>query len=467
MKTIFLLLSLFIMNDVFADEVKIEINPVKPVAGEMFQAVFHIYSDADEEPVINFSPYRVEVVGKNNYGVKTSTTWINGKFSSSRELTIVYDLAANEPGVAGLRDINVQIGSSNLKHPAISLNILKEPEVAADVFVMAEVPKKTLFLGEGIVVRYYLYSKVSVSNLDIKKYPKLNNFLKRFLQEPERSERVTVDGELYLRTQIYGAKLFPEKTGELRIDPLQLSATVLTSRAGDPFGSFGLGRESRVKTVSSESIKVDVVPLPDEGKTSGFTGLVGKHDFELQLNNSRLIVNEPLEVKLSVAGGGALENMEAPTILKHPDLEEFESNGDLKIQNADQATKIFEYTFLPKANLNMPAMTITLTYFDPDTMKYVPVQLSVPEIVVAGTSQAVKKELKNRDEKTENKSTPLMPSTPEKLSGPVLDSMGSWKNFFKSKFLLSASDKPAPSKKFFNVRRLSMTSFVSSGRKEL
>jgi hypothetical protein len=431
MKMILLLLSLVLINGVFADEVKVEINPIKPVAGEMFQAVFHIYSDADEEPVINFSPYRLEVVGKNNYGVKTSTTWINGKFSSSRELTIVYDLAANEPGMAGLRDINVQIGSTTMKHPAITVNILKEPEVAADVFVMAEVPKKTLFLGEGIVVRYYLYSKVSVSNLDIKKYPKLNNFLKRFLQEPERSERVTVDGQLYLRTQIYGAKLFPEKMGELRIDPLQLSATVITSRSGDPFGSFGLGRESRVKTVSSESIKVDVIPLPEDGKTSGFTGLVGKHDFELQLNNSRLIVNEPLEVKLTVAGGGALENMEAPTILKHQDLEEFESNGDLKIQNADQATKIFEYTFLPKANLNLPATTMTLTYFDPDTMKYVPVQLSVPEIVVAGSSQSVKKEFKKTEEKTKEKSSSIVSSAPDRLSGPVLDSMSSWKHFLK------------------------------------
>ncbi len=427
MKVLIFIILILGIQFAHSDDVKIEINPTKPVAGEMFQAIFRVYTDADEEPVINFSSYQIEVVGKNNYGVKTSTVYMNGKFSTSRELTIIYDLSGSRPGVAGLRDITVQVGSKTLRHPSLNFTILKEPEVAADVFVMADVPKKTIFLGEGIVVRYYLYSKVPVSNLDIKKYPKLNNFLKRFLQEPDRSERVTVDGQLYIRTQIYGAKLFAEKIGELKIDPLHLSATVMTSRSGDPFGSFGFGREARVKSVSSDSIKVEVRPLPEEGKTADFTGLVGKHDFELNINSSRLIVNEPLEVKLTVTGGGALENMEAPTILKQEYLEEFESNGDLKIMSADQATKVFDYTFLPKDNFTIPASSLTLTYFDPDSMKYVPVQLAINEIVVAGAGQKeIKEPVKTEIDKETNITIPQIPSS---LSGPLLEGAQSWKSY--------------------------------------
>lgn len=429
MKILFLIMVLLAMPCAWADEVKIELNPTKPVAGEMFQAIFRIFTDADTEPVINFSPFRVEVVGKNNYGVKTSTVFMNGKFSTSREVTIVYDLAASQPGIAGLRDINVQVGSKTLRHPSITVTVLKEPEVAADVFVMAEVPKKTVFVGEGIVVRYFLYSKVPVTNLDIKKYPKLNSFLKRFLQEPDRSERVTVDGQLYIRTQIYGAKLFPEKMGELKVDPLHLSATVMISRGNDPFGTFGMSRESKVKSVSSDTVKIEVRPLPEEGKDANFTGLIGKHDFDLHVNSSRLIVNEPLEVKLTVTGGGALENMEAPTIFKNDNLEEFESNGDLKVMDADQATKVFDYTFLPKANITVPASTLTLTYFDPDTMRYVPVQLPIAELVVAGGNQAAKNETV-KDQPEENKpETISMPNIPTSLAGPILEGAKSWKSY--------------------------------------
>ncbi len=429
MRYIFLILAFIWMNSVHADSVKVELNPAKPVAGEMFQAVFRIFTDADAEPVINFSPYKVEVVGKNNYGIKTSTVWINGKFTTSREMTIVYELAAGEAGIAGLRDINVQVGGKTIRSPSLTFTVLKEPEVAADVFVMAEVPKKSIFLGEGIIVRYFLYSKIQVSNLDIKRYPKLNNFLKRFLQEPDRAERVNVDGQLYIRTQIYGAKLFPEKIGELKVDALQLTATVVSGNSNDPFGSFGMNRQTRLKTIESDSVKIEVKPLPEAGKTAAFTGMVGKHNFDLQINSSRFIVNEPLEVKLTVSGGGALENMEAPAILKHPDLEEFESNGDLKIQDADQATKVFDYTFLPKANFSLPATTLTLTYFDPDSERYVAVQLPVSEIVVAGAVPGQKRESKKNEPDSPSTQSVNVPKVPESLALPILEGSKSWRTW--------------------------------------
>lgn len=415
----------------WADELKVEINPPKPVAGEVFQAYFRIFTDADEEPVINFSPSSLEVVGKSNQGISTRTIYANGKLTVTREMTFVYDLVANRPGFAALRDITVQIGSRTLRHPMVNLNVLKEPEVMPEVFVMADVPKKSVFLGEGFTVRYYLYSKVPLNNADVKKYPKLNNFLKRFLSEPDRSERVSVDGQIYLRNLIYAAKVFPEKVGELKIDGLELSATFMVSRPGDPFGNLGFNRDLKTRTLTSETVKVEVKPLPEEGKPAHFTGLVGKHDFDIQFGNTRLIVNEPLEVKLTITGGGALENLEAPTLLKHPALEEFESNGDLKIMDANQATKVFDYTFLAKENLKLPASQITLSYFDPDQMKYVPVHLSIPEIVVAGAGAQVPKTQTPAPEAEPEpsvKKTPT-PVVPLELAAPVTKELKSWKSW--------------------------------------
>jgi hypothetical protein len=397
MKLISLILMLMTSLSLWANEVKIEINPKKPVAGEVFQAYFRIFTDIDDEPAINFSPANIEVVGKSNQGISTRTIYANGKLTITREMSVVYDLVAAKPGISYLRDITVQIGNKTIRHPTLTLTVLKEPEVMADVFVMTDVPKKDLFLGEGIVARYYLYSKVPVSNLDIKKYPKLNGFLKRFLQEPERTERVAVDGQLYMRTQIYAAKLYAEKSGELRIDPLQLSATYSGSRGSDPFGAFGLNRDLKTKTISSESIKINVRPLPEPVPVH-FTGLVGTHEFQLQFGQTRLIVNEPLEVKLTISGVGALENLEAPNLISHPGLEEFESNGDLKISDSDNATKVFDYTYLAKENFNLPSKEITLSYFDPNFEKYVVTSLNVPEIVVAGGQPGQKKPTMQKDE---------------------------------------------------------------------
>lgn len=402
MKAIFSLLILMISTLVFANELKIEVTPNKPVAGEVFQAKFRIFTETDEEPVINFSPSNVEVVGKSNQGVATRTIYANGKLTVTREMIYVYDLVSSKVGRATLRDIHVNLGNKTIRHPLVSLDIVKEAETPSEVMIIADVPKTELFLGEGIVVRYYLYSRVPVTNLDIKTYPSLNKFLKRYLQEPERSERVSVDGIVYTRNLIYATKLFPEKTGELKIDAMNVATSYQEGGSNDPFSGFGnFGtRRIRNKNISSNVVNIIVKPLP-EPVPKHFTGLVGKHDFTLRFDQSRLIVNQPLDVKFTVSGVGALENFEAPELIKNPGLEEFETNGEMKISDAESATKTFEYTFLAKNNLNLPARDYKLSYFDPETLKYVTTDLQIPEIVVAGGGEKPRQEAKKEKDKKE------------------------------------------------------------------
>ncbi len=417
MKNIVLLIILLITNLAFADSVKIDVNPQKPVAGETFQVIMKIQTESSSEPDILFTPLRMEVVGKNRQGISTRTVYANGKLSITREMIYSYDMVASKEGIVGLRDIQITIDGKTITHPAYNITVLKEAEVLPEVFVNAEVNKKELYVGEGVVARYYIYAKTSVNQLDVKKYPKLNNFLKRFLQEPERTERVTVNGEPYNRSQIYAAKLFPEKPGKLKVDPLTMSV-VYTTYAGNQFG-FGYGpRDQKTKTISSESIQLDVLPLPEDGKPSDFTGLVGKHEFNLQVGNSKLIVNEPLELKLTVSGNGALENYEAPKLLSNSALEEFENNSDLKLVDSEQGVKTFDYTYLAKNNLKLPEANIGFSYFDPDKKQYIRTNLKIPEIVIAGgqaassTSEPKVEDDKAKDDNKEIISTPKLPTLP-------------------------------------------------------
>ena len=433
MRLIYLLITLLITAFAYADEVKIEITPPRPVMGEPFQAFFRIFTESNDEPVINFSPVGVEVVGKNNHGTSVRTVYSNGTLTTTREVTYVYDLVATKSGLANLRDINVDVGTRTIRHPQLTINVLKEAEEPKDVFLMAEVPKKSVYLGEGFVVRYFLYTRVQTNNPDVKRYPKLNNFLKRFLQEPERSERVSVDGQVYVRYQIYAAKLFPEKLGTLKVDPLQLSVAFAATRSNDSFSNLGFSRDFKQKTLDSETVNIEVKPLPEMGKPQNFTGLVGKHEFNLDMNQSRLIVNEPLGIKLTVTGVGALENLEPPVVVNHPGLEEFESNGDLKIMDADNATKVFEYTFLAKENLKLPAQTIDLTYFDPNSEKYVSIPLSVGEVVVAGGSAEQTPKQEPKDEpKSENKSVANTVKKIQDFAGPVIVDISGWRSWITS-----------------------------------
>ncbi len=388
-KTLTIILFLLV-NLALADSVKIEVSPEKPVAGETFQVLFKIQTESSSEPEIIFTPLRSEILGKNRQGISTRTIYANGKLTITREMIYSFDMMAPKDGLSGLREIQVTIDGNVLKHPAVNISVLKEAEVLPDVFVMAEASKKDLYVGEGVIARYYIYAKTSVNQLDVKKYPKLNGFLKRFLQEPERTERVAVNGVAYNRSQIYAAKLFPEKPGKLKVDPLTMSVVYISS-TGRAFGFGYSPRDQKTKTISSETIELNVIPLPEEGRPADFTGLVGKHDFNFQIGNTRLIVNEPLEIKFTVSGGGALENYEAPKLFNNPALEEFENNGDLKLTDSNQGVKTFEYTYLAKQNLKLPESSMSFSYFDPESKQYVKSTLTIPEILIAGGQAAAPK----------------------------------------------------------------------------
>lgn len=385
---IWLLFIIFSVNSWAQDKLTVTVEPRRPIVNETFNVVFKVSSEeAKNIEEINFKSPGLTIVGQSQQGVSTKTVYANGKLTVTRELTVVYELQANNYGTKFIRDIKAKVDGKEISHPMISFEVLKEPQVAPDVFVMVDVPKTDVFVGEGIVARYYLYSKVSVSNLDVKKYPKLNNFLKRYLQEPDRSERVSVDGDVYIRNLIYAAKLFPEKPGALKIDPLSLSVTYSKRNVNDPFNVFSSPRDMRTRTISSETVNLNVLPWPTP-IPKDFTGLVGKHDFTLNMSQSKLVVNQPLEVTLSVSGPGALENLEAPKLLENKSLEEFESNGELKIQDTDLATKVFTYTYLAAAPVEIPKEQITFSYLDPTTAQYVQVHLDRGELYVGGQARS-------------------------------------------------------------------------------
>lgn len=429
-KLLLFIIALFTFSSWAQDKVTVTLEPKKPIVNETFNVTFKVSSEnADAIEDVSFKYPGLTVVGQSQQGISTRTTYINGTLSMTREITVVYEMMASNFGTKFLRDIKVKAGGKILTHPMISFEVIKEPETKPDIFVMAEVPKTDYFLGEGLIVRYHLYSRVSVNTLDVKTFPKLNHFLKRYLQEPDRAERVEVDGNIYLRNLIYAAKIFPEKTGKLKIDPLSLSVTYAKSRNTDPYNFFGSPRDLRTRTFSSESIELNVMAWPKPVPTD-FTGLVGKHDFVLDMNQNKLLVNQPLEVVLTVNGPGALENFEAPKLFESAALEEFEANGELKIQDANLASKIFKFTYLAKAPENLPSKELTFSYLEPTSGQYIQVKTTRNPLEIGGVAR---KESKAEEKKKENPKTNNNDQSPknEEIIFSDITSGFSWRHLEK------------------------------------
>jgi len=435
MKIIYL--SLFIWSILLsANELELELNPPYPVVNVNFYLTFKLTTNSDKTPKISFTPYNVQVLGKGTQGVSISTTVINGKITTRKEQSIVYELLGEKTGPAGVRNIKVEIDGKELSHADLNFNILSEPKRSPPVFMEADVSKRKAFVGEAIDVKYYIYFKTQIAANDIKEFPKLNKFIKRFQKVNSPAENVQKNGEVYRRILAYSARVYPEKPGQASIDPMTISIQMVEEDYSG--NSFGFPSQ-RVKTkdFSSPRVEISVQALPTENVPKSFTGLVGEHEFKIVQNNNKYVVNEPVELRLEVQGPGALEKMEAPSLYDHQELESFDvKSSEVTDVSSDSTKKSFEYTYLPRAKLNLEEKLIALAYFDPNKMSYVEKKIKLSSLVVDGASDATT----NKDS-VDSKAI----STKEDNSSLVSNTINlndKWKNLWFKLFPSSKSVEP-------------------------
>lgn len=382
MKVIFAFILIILATSIKA-EVEIAFRPERPVINESFEMDVTIAFEGNEEPFISFDPGGLTVEGRRKGGVSFTTQLINGQFTSQKTMSFIYQLRSNRTGTFYLRDFTVRVGSSSTKKDNIRIQVLREAEKPKDYFLEAIPSKENVYKGEGFFVNYYLYTRVSIYNKELKEYPKLNGFLKRFKNVDETPERVERGGLMYQRSKQYSARLFAEKTGKLTIDGLKLQVAVAFG------GSSGFGlRDMRNAILTSAPVEILVTEPPLENMASGFTGLIGNHTFNLSMRKTKYLVNEPIEVKLEIIGPGLLEKMDTPVIFSHPDLETFDTRTEVQEMGPDKSRKVLEYTYLPRGEMNLAEKTLELAVFDAEKKEYITTELKIPSLVVIGGGSA-------------------------------------------------------------------------------
>jgi hypothetical protein len=272
---------------------------------------------------------------------------------------------------------------------------------ARTLFLRTEVDRTQAYKGQQVVVNYYLYSRVLHFNATADRYPTLPGFLKEELDIPVLTGRlepqtVTLDGVPYRRVLIASFAAYPLKEGKLTIDPMEVKASYMADRArpgadsDDPFGDeedlfqhFFQNLAPRNENLRSESVVVDVLPLPPVPKDLPYTGGVGEFDVVSAADRTDLKAHEALTLTLKVEGKGNLSNIETPKISLPDGFELYESKSETK-GKAGIGAKIFQYLLIPRKAGDYTLPGIELGFFDPKKGEYVrkttdPVKVHVNE----------------------------------------------------------------------------------------
>ncbi|EAQ48187.1 MULTISPECIES: BatD family protein [Leeuwenhoekiella] len=391
MKLKFLLIVLFAGFSAWSQvEFDAVVSKEKLGVNERLRVDFEMNQDGD-----NFRPPSFQgftVVGGPNQSI--SKQWINGKASFSK--TFSYFLQPNATGTLKIGQAEIEIDGTVYKTIPIEITVTgavekpkdpNDPVAAAEdnVHLVAEVSKNDPYLNEAFTVVYKLYvsRETAVNGWNELDAPKFADFWSQSIDEKQfKVYDGSYDGKPYRYVILRRTLLYPQKTGELTIEPLALNINVeAPTNRRDIFG-MRITRPAKI-TVTAPTRKVNVKALPEDGKPENFSGAVGNFDFDVVASKTKLDAQEALDLTLTAKGNGNLKlfTLPKPKLPSALEVYEPENEQDVRVSlNGMAGSNSARYTIVPQQKGSYPIPPIRFSYFDPATEQYK--TLSSDEIVI-------------------------------------------------------------------------------------
>lgn len=338
----------------------------------------------------------------------TSMQFINGVMSSS--VSYSYILQPRYEGKFTIGSATIEVGGKQYQTQPITIEVVKgtpkpkqqqrggeqadiSQQIGDNLFLKAIVDKPKVYQGEQVTVTYKIYTRVSVANYNITKLPAYTGFWSEDLDIPKQVQlsNEVVNGKQYRVGTLKKVALFPQRSGTLEIEPMELTCVVQVQTRrqsrdffdqffNDPF--FGNVRNVDYP-LSSPAVKLTVLPLP-ENAPEGFSGAVGKYSMEAWLDKRQTKTNEAVTLKVKISGRGNLKLLNAPAISFPADIEHYDpklSDNLTSTGGVIAGSRTFEYLLIPRHPGEQKIASFPFSYFDTEKKSYV--TLTSPEFTLA------------------------------------------------------------------------------------
>ena len=382
------------------------------VVGERFQVVFEANAEGRNFQAPSFEGFNV--VGGPFTSTSSSIQLINGTVTRSTRNSYTYAIQATREGTFQIGAASLTVDGNKVSSEPFEVKVLpddgsyaasggggassnqgqaqqntNDPQVSGkDLFLRCIPSKKSVYLGDQVVLTYKLYTKVPVSSVSVSKMPSYAGFWTKDISDNSgklKQSSEYVNGIEYTTAEIQKVIIVPQRSGKLAIDPMsmeciaQISTQRSQRRSMDPFEAFfndpffNNNITNVQKELSSQSLSIDVKALPENGKPDSFAGAVGNYKFTSSIDKSELSTNEAVTLTLTVSGSGNVELLQMPEPVFPPDFEVYDpkitTSTDVGAQGLT-GTKKAEYLAIPRRAGTFSIQPVEFTFFNPNTETY-------------------------------------------------------------------------------------------------
>ncbi|GJM33097.1 MAG: hypothetical protein DHS20C18_20980 [Saprospiraceae bacterium] len=315
---------------------------------------------------------------------RTASTMIsNGQATSETRYT--YSLQPRRVGKFTIGAATIKSGGKTLRSNPVEIEVVKGNSAAVssdaeEVYIKAEPTVTEAWVGQQIGLDYRLYTAIQIDNYNILQESEYQGFYAQDVrQHDSRWLKEVINGNQYATKVLKRVALFPQQAGVLTVNPLNVQLGVVV---GDDNrrNSFFFNKQIKRIPAVTEPVQIKVNPLPPDAPAS-FTGAVGQFNMQVGVGQNTITTDDALSLRMVISGNGDIKRVQVPKIdfpetfeVYDPKVVE-ESSSELNWQI--NGRKVIEYLAVPKEPGTFQIRP-TLTYFDPDSAKYVVLQSQQP-----------------------------------------------------------------------------------------
>ena len=398
-----LLISSMALTAIAQDVVFKASAPAQVVVGSPFQLTYSVNQRAKDLRAPEFTDF--DYVAGPYTSTSQSTSFVNGQRTSTFQQTFTYTLIASKEGAFTIPPASIKVDGEQYSSNGVRITVLPpdQPTNAgtnsqqrntngnasgqqrdnssvsdANIFMRTLVSKTKVHEQEALLLSYKLYfAGVEVSQMTNNiRLPEFKGFLKQELEMGEiQTELEHYNGRNYQTAVLYRTLLFPQRSGDIVIEPAQFEARLrVQNRAqvrsifDDFFGSY----VTVDKALSTPSVTIHVQELPS-GKPVGFSGAVGQFSISSTISSTDLPANEAVTLTITIQGAGNMKLIKTPAVDWPEGFEVYDPKVTNNFRNTTSGvsgTKTIEYMAIPRAGGSYTIPAVQFSYYDTQADTY-------------------------------------------------------------------------------------------------
>ena len=371
--------------------------PGQVIVGKPFQLVYSVNKRAKDLRAPEFTDF--DYIAGPYTSQSSSTSFVNGKRTSTFTLTYTYTLMAQKEGTFTIPAATIKVDGDEYVSNGVRIVVLPPDQPASNssqsagnastksqsqeasqgsIFLRTIVSKTKVCEQEAILLCYKLYfAGVDVAQFtNNTRLPEFKGFLKQELETGEiQTELEHYDGRNYQTAVLYRTLLFPQRSGDIIIEPAQFEAVLRVrnrAQVRSIFDDFFDSYTTATKPLTAKGVTIHVSELP-KGKPAGFSGGVGQFAISSKISNTELDANEAVTLTLTIQGTGNMKLLKNPMVDWPEGFEVYDPKvtNNLKTTTAGvSGTRTIEYLAIPRAGGTYTIPAVQFSYYDVDSKSY-------------------------------------------------------------------------------------------------